>query len=149
MAFARCRIRPPSLTRRLIPGSHHDSRLRVAKDLASEPPGAVTLSATAGTALILNPRVWHTGGPNRSGRTRKMLYYAYAYRWIRPRKNPDPNSERMARLTPVRRQLAGAGAAPETFHFPGDDDVSLRRVVEQRLWHDEKQPDLAGVHCDR
>ena len=66
---------------KVLPGSHASDTLP--RD--QEPPGAVPLLVRAGTAVVLDRRLWHARGENRSQATRIALFYAYTYRWIRPR----------------------------------------------------------------
>jgi hypothetical protein len=46
-------------------------------------------------------------GDNASDVTRKALFLAYTYRWIRPRDELDLPASMVASMTPVQRQLAG------------------------------------------
>ncbi|GAA4899724.1 phytanoyl-CoA dioxygenase family protein [Streptomyces coeruleoprunus] len=116
----------------VLPGSH---RVDVPRPTGPRPPGSVPILAPAGSAIVIDSRVWHTVGANRSGNTRMTLFYAYAYRWMRPVEAFDLSEERLARVTPVQRQLLGAGATYEGFHLPeSDDEVPLRAIVENDDW---------------
>ena len=94
-----------------------------------DPPGAIPLTVKAGTAVVLDRRLRHARGDNRSEATRIALFYAYTYRWIRPRGEyplllADPD------LSPRRRQLLG-GAASALGHWqPEAGDVPLRTTVD-------------------
>ena len=66
---------------RVVPGSH----LRDTLARGLEPEGAVPLLVRAGTAVVVDRRLWHARGDNRSDTTRRVLFYAYTHRWIRPR----------------------------------------------------------------
>ncbi|MFF4576671.1 phytanoyl-CoA dioxygenase family protein [Streptomyces sp. NPDC001410] len=117
----------------VIPGSHIGPE--TPKPTGPEPPGSVPILAPAGSAIVIDSRVWHTVGANRSGSTRSTLFYAYAYRWIRPIEKYDLSPQRLAALSPVQRQLLGAGDRYEGFHLPEtDDEVPLRRIVENGDW---------------
>lgn len=111
---------------RVVPGSH----LRDSLSRESEPPDAVPLLVSAGTAVIFDRRLWHARGDNRSDRTRKALFYGYTHRWIRPRDDLGVEPGRVADLTPLRRQLVGFGngRGSDSFWFPADDDVPLRAL---------------------
>jgi ectoine hydroxylase len=109
----------------IIPGSHVHDRLARAAD-GSTPPGAVPLCVRAGSAVLIDRRLWHARGDNVSNRTRKALFYAYTYRWIRQRDDLPPLRIPLERLDPVRRQLIGAGRSALSYWFPGDDDAPLR-----------------------
>jgi ectoine hydroxylase len=91
----------------VLPGSHlRNEIVRPATDVAVL-PGATPILAAPGDAVIFDRRLWHMRSPNRSTRTRKALFFAYTYRWIRPRDDLGLDRETIARLTPAQRQLAG------------------------------------------
>jgi ectoine hydroxylase-related dioxygenase (phytanoyl-CoA dioxygenase family) len=109
---------------RVVPGSHRwDSLPR-----GREPAGAVPLLVRAGTAVLFDRRLWHARGDNVSTATRKALFYAYTYRWIRPRDDLGLEPGRLAALTPVRRQLLGAGTGVLGHWIPTDKDVPLHEL---------------------
>ena len=68
----------------VIPGSH----LR-----QDSPPvcpdgrlcGIVPILARERSAIVFDRRLWHARGHNGSHVTRKVVFYGYAYRWMRPR----------------------------------------------------------------
>ena len=112
----------------VIPGSHLRDVLERPPDGSLEPDGAVPLRVTAGTAVVLDRRLWHARGDNRSRTMRKALFYAYTYRWIRPRDELDIDARQLERLTSIRRQLLGAGTSAIGHWIPTDDDVPLRAL---------------------
>jgi ectoine hydroxylase-related dioxygenase (phytanoyl-CoA dioxygenase family) len=114
----------------VIPGSHLSNKVERAEDFAQEQPTADPVLAPAGSAMILDSRLWHSVGKNHSDVTRKVLYYAYAYRWIRPSDPLHLSEEQLAVLSPIQRQLLGAGTTVKGFHLPQDEDVPLRSVVQ-------------------
>ncbi|GAB2769681.1 phytanoyl-CoA dioxygenase family protein [Streptomyces daliensis] len=116
----------------VIPGSHTGPSTD--RPTGPRPPGSVPVLAPAGSAILIDSRLWHTVGANRSGHIRMTLFYAYAYRWIRPIEPYDLSPERLAGLTPVQRQLLGAGDRLEGFHLPEPDEVPLRSVAESGDW---------------
>lgn len=128
----------------VIPGSHRDPLTE--KPAGPEPPGAVPVLAPAGSALIVDSRLWHTVGANRSGVTRMSLFYAYAYRWIRPLEPSDLSEERLALLSPIQRQFLGAGTTPESFHLPADSEVPLRDLVKSSSW---STPEISAIQGTR
>jgi ectoine hydroxylase-related dioxygenase (phytanoyl-CoA dioxygenase family) len=118
--------RPDAGAMRVIPGSHRRDRLERPSNGSSSPEGAVPLLVQAGTAVIVDRRLWHARGDNVSGPVRKALFYAYTHRWIRPRDELLAVDEALlARLDPVRRQLLGAGTGPLGHWIPTDDDIPL------------------------
>lgn len=113
----------------VLPGSHHSDRVERPEDFAQHQPSAVPVLAPAGSALILDARTWHTVGKNFSPVSRKMLYYAYTYRWIRPSEEIALDAAGLAALSPVQRQLLGAATSAQGYHFPQHADVPLREMV--------------------
>ena len=107
-----------------IPGSH----VRDALARGVEPSGAVPLLVRAGTAAVFDRRLWHARGDNVSRATRRALFYAYTYRWIRPRDELGLDPGRVERLDPVRRQLLGWGTSAIGHWIPTDEDVPLREA---------------------
>jgi ectoine hydroxylase-related dioxygenase (phytanoyl-CoA dioxygenase family) len=107
---------------RIVPGSHRRDTLP--RDRA--PADAVPLLVPAGSAVLFDRRLWHARGDNVSDTTRKALFYAYAYRWIRPRDDLGLAPGALDGLSPVRRQLLGAGTSVLGHWLPTDEDVPLR-----------------------
>ena len=66
----------------------------------------------AGSAVIFRTGLWHCTTPNLSEITRKVLYYAYTYRWIEPSDYLEQSPELIERASPVERQLLGATVRP-------------------------------------
>ena len=106
----------------ILPGSHRSDTLSRER----EPADAVPLLVRAGTAVLFDRRLWHARGDNVSATTRKALFYAYTYRWVRPRDDLGVDQARVAGLDPVRRQLLGAGTSVLGHWLPTDADVPLR-----------------------
>jgi len=113
---------------RVVPGSH----MRDVLTRDREPDDAVPLLVRAGTAVVLDRRLWHARGDNHSDTTRRVLFYAYTHRWIRPRDDLGIDEERVAGLEPVRRQLIGWGTSAIGHWIPTEEDVPLRDAIEHR-----------------
>ena len=109
----------------IVPGSHLDNDLDCPEDGQSNPPGTEPLCLTAGSALILDRRAWHTRSANTSGITRKVIWYGYSYRWMRPKDNMTVE-HLYPQLTPIQRQLLGDGRTANGVYDPTDEDVPLR-----------------------
>lgn len=107
----------------VLPGSHLRNRIERPPDDDNELPGAVPVLASPGDAVVFDRRLWHMRGRNASTLTRKALFYAYTYRWIRPRDELAIPPAMRGVLTPARRQLLGEG--PEAIHFWMPDHVDL------------------------
>ena len=116
----------------IIPGSHREDRLERPASGSLTPPGARPLLVRAGTAVLFDRRLSHARGDNTSNATRKALFYAYTYRWIRMRDDLGLPQTLLDGFDPVRRQLLGAGTSPVGYWIPTDDDVPLRAVSQAR-----------------
>ena len=123
----------------IIPGSHLRNRLELPEDGTSEPPDAVALHAGAGAAIIFDRRVWHASGRNLSDVTRKVLYYGYSYRWLKPRDNMTVD-HLLTAADPIRRQLLGASTGNHGFTSPKDEDVPLREWIREHLGEEAVAP---------
>jgi ectoine hydroxylase-related dioxygenase (phytanoyl-CoA dioxygenase family) len=87
------------------------------------PAGAVEITAEPGDALMFDRRIWHVRSGNRSDLTRKAVFFGYTYRWVMRRDQP---ADHLPGLTPIQRQLLGAGDGTgdgQWGHRP--DDVPL------------------------
>ena len=94
------------------------------------PPGTTPLLVRAGSAVVFDRRLWHARGDNVGGRTRKALFYAYTYRWIRARDDlVGVDDALLARIDPVRRQLLGGGSSTIGYWFPEEEDAPLRGLM--------------------
>ena len=91
----------------MIPGSHLQNELVLPSDGISEPEGATAIRAKSGTAMIFDRRLWHSGSPNTSSITRKVLFYGYSYKWLHPRDGMTV-SHFIDKCDPIRQQLLGA-----------------------------------------
>ncbi len=110
----------------VLPGSHLRNRIARPVDDDNDLPGAVPVLAEPGDAVVFDRRLWHMRGRNGSDRTRKALFYAYTYRWVRPRDEMRIPTELAGSLTPVRRQLLGEGADATHFWMPDHVELPVR-----------------------
>lgn len=116
-----------------VPGSQRRNRLELPTDGVSDPPEAVPVEAAAGDAVFFDRRVWHAPGHNRSETTRKVLFYGYSYRWLRPRDDMTVGHY-MDRCDPIRRQLLGASpSGGHGYTSPKPEDVPLKGWIEEYL----------------
>jgi ectoine hydroxylase len=106
----------------VVPGSHGRDTL----PREHEPAAAMPVLVEAGSAVIFDRRLWHARGDNVSDRTRKVLFYGYTHRWIRPRDDFFLEPARAARLTPLRRQLLGFADDPNDYWFPSNAALRSR-----------------------
>jgi ectoine hydroxylase-related dioxygenase (phytanoyl-CoA dioxygenase family) len=121
----------------LLPGSHLQDELDCPDDGTVSPPGAIPLRVPAGSALLLDRRLWHSRSPNFGPHTRKVIWVGYAYRWLRP-KDEMTVEHLVEQAGPVRRQLLGYAARTNSAYDPEDVDVPLRG------WLREHHPADAG-----
>ncbi|MDE0200419.1 MAG: phytanoyl-CoA dioxygenase family protein [Caldilineaceae bacterium] len=114
----------------VIPGSHLLNKLPV--DAEKKPKGGMAVRAKPGDAVFFDRRIWHASSPNTSDMTRKVLFYGYSYRWLRPRDDMTVDHV-MGRIDPIRQQLLGA--APSGWHgysSPKPEDVPLRAWMQEK-----------------
>ena len=91
------------------------------------PRGARPLTAPAGSAVVFDRRLWHAATDNTSRLTRKVLFVAFTYRWVRPREDYLRNAPAwVGRLSALRLQLLGAAATDNGHWQPQQADVPLR-----------------------
>jgi ectoine hydroxylase-related dioxygenase (phytanoyl-CoA dioxygenase family) len=117
----------------VVPGSHLQNRLEFPADGVSDPPEATPVLVGPGAAVFFDRRLWHSPSPNTSDVTRKVLFYGYGYRWLRPR--DDMTAARwMDRCDPIRQQLLGASpSGGHGYTSPKEEDVPLRTWIREHL----------------
>jgi len=115
----------------VLPGSHRLDALE-RPSTGNVVPGAVPILAEPGDAIVFDRRLWHMRSANRSAVTRKALFLAYTYRWVRPRDDLRLPPAMVADLTPVQRQLAGVEADdPFPLWMPDRSVLPLRDLLEE------------------
>jgi ectoine hydroxylase len=103
----------------LVPGSHRFDFHALENPALDIPPQAIfRVEVPAGSAVLFRTGVWHCATPNLSNLTRKVLYYAYTYRWVHPSDHVHQNRLLLARCNPLQRQLLGG--LPKGRHPLGD-----------------------------
>ena len=118
----------------VVPGSHLKNSIDVPSD-GSDPEGATPVRVGPGTAVFFDRRLWHSATANLSDVPRKVLFYGYSYRWLRPRDNMTV-SHLMERSDPIRRQLLGASSGGLGFTSPTEDEVPLKAWLREHLGED-------------
>ena len=120
----------------VIPGSHLTNALSMPDDDATEHPDAIPLLVGPGDAVIFDRRLWHSGGRNFSAVTRKVLFYGYSYRWLKPRDDMTV-AHYMDRSDSIRQQLLGASPnGGFGYTSPADEDVPLKVWLQEKLGED-------------
>ena len=115
----------------VLPRSHVRNAIERPADDDNEIEGAIPVLAAAGDAVVFDRRLWHMRSPNRSPLTRKALFYAYTYRWLRPRDELRVRTEVLHLITPVRAQLLGAAADTSEYWMPDLVEVPVRHAVAE------------------
>ena len=114
----------------IAPGQQHRKRIEFSEEDSEMPVNGMPVRLKAGSALIFDRRLWHSASPNYLNRPRKVLFYGYAYRWIRPKCLMDVE-DLMEKSDPIRRQLLGATAAQVRYYTPREEDVPLRTWLQE------------------
>jgi ectoine hydroxylase-related dioxygenase (phytanoyl-CoA dioxygenase family) len=112
----------------VVPGSHRDDNLELPPD--RNPDGAIPVCAGPGDVVLFDRRLWHARSPNHSQITRKVVFFGYAYRWLRPQFDPKLPDGLLESSDPVRRQLLGGKVTETGLYNARDEDVPLKRLLE-------------------
>ena len=123
----------------VVPGSHLRNELEMPADETADPAGATPICVKPGSAVFFDRRLWHSAGINFSEVTRKVLFYGYSYRWLKPRDDMSV-AHYMDRCDPIRRQLLGASSGGMGFTSPAEEDVPLREWIRQHLGKEAVMP---------
>ena len=124
----------------VVPGSHLQNELEFPADEASNPEGTLAVRVAPGTAVFFDRRLWHSASPNYSDITRKVLFYGYSYRWLRPRDDMTV-SHVMDQCDPIRQQLLGASVnGGMGYTSPRDEDVPLKTWLNEHLGDEAVAP---------
>jgi ectoine hydroxylase len=115
----------------VLPGSHRKNAIERPADDDNGLPGATPVLAHPGDAVVVDRRLWHMRSPNRSELTRKVLFFAYTFRWVRPRDDLHVRAELLDLVTPVRAQLLGLDGNSIDFWMPDMVDLPLKAYVTE------------------
>ena len=114
----------------IVPGSHLQNDIDCPQDGRSNPEGAEPVCVPAGSAVIVDRRIWHSRSANTSGKTRKVVWFGYAYRWLRP-KDEMTVEHLLPELDPIQRQILGDRPSANGVYDPTDADVPLRTWLQE------------------
>jgi ectoine hydroxylase len=114
------------------PGSH--KRLHLEKGPDGDVPAdrVAEVNALPGDAVIFGHRTYHAVGPNYSGRPRKVLYFGYNRRWLRPIDYVSMPPEMLSKFDPIGRQLLGDAVTQCGYYLPAPDDEPLKAWLAKR-----------------
>ena len=116
-----------------VPGSHLTNGIEMPADEDLDPAGTTPIQVAAGDAVFFDRRIWHAAGHNFSPDARKVLFYGYSYRWLRPRDDMTVD-HLLDRCDPIRQQLLGAGpSGGHGYTSPKEEDVPLRDWIREHL----------------
>ncbi len=114
----------------VLPGSQLQDDFDCPADGVSNPEGVEPLCMEAGSAVIIDRRIWHSRSPNLWDQTRKVVWFGYSYRWLRP-KDQMTVAHLYPHLDPIRRQILGDGLSANGTYDPVDGDVPLRTWLRE------------------
>lgn len=115
----------------VVPGSQLRDEIDVPRGSSELPEGATPVCVKPGSAVFFDRRTWHTASRNEWDRSRKVLFYGYSYRWLRPRDDVTIRPTDWEDRDAIQRQLLGASATGGYgYTSPTDDDVPLRAWLE-------------------
>lgn len=113
----------------VLPGSHLQDTFP-GTDRTGLPEGAVPVCVAPGTAVFFDRRLWHSGSANYWNQPRRVLFYGYSYRWLRPRDDMEI-AHYLPDCDPIRRQLLGESVTGgRGYTSPTDADVPLKTWIE-------------------
>jgi ectoine hydroxylase-related dioxygenase (phytanoyl-CoA dioxygenase family) len=108
----------------VIPGSHERQRQPTKDEQFSELEGELPVELEAGSAVIFNAQIWHSGGRNDSDRPRRAIFPYFGHYWIKRMdefyKRPLPQYI-LDNDDPLVRQLFGLGLTIESVHGVYDE----------------------------
>lgn len=115
-----------------IPGSQHWNAFP-GGDRKAIPEGGTQICAQKGSAIFFDRRLWHSGSANYYPEPRRVLFYGYSYRWLRPR--DDMTVEHyLEKCDPIQQQLLGVShSGGHGYTSPKPEDVPLKTWIEKHL----------------
>ena len=124
----------------IIPGSHRSNKIIFPEDKYHDPAGAKPIIVSPGDAVFFDRRLWHAAGYNFSNHDRKVIFFGYSYRWLRPRDNMTVGHY-LEKCDPIRRQLLGESPSGGMgYTSPNNEDVPLRAWISKNLGEDAVIP---------
>lgn len=120
----------------VIPGSHLKNEFP-GDDLHKPTEDSIPICVPPGTSVFFDRRIWHSGSANFWTQPRRVLFYGYSYRWLRPRDNMSVDHY-LDRCDPIQKQLLGVSySGGRGYTSPTDEDVPLRTWIEEHLGKDQ------------
>lgn len=117
----------------VIPGSQTTNKPASLNDPDKDPEDGQAVLVNAGSAVFFDRRIWHASSPNHADFARKVLFYGYSYRWLRPRDDMSV-AHYLDRCDPIQQQLLGVShSGGHGYSSPKDDDVPLRGWLREHV----------------
>ncbi len=114
----------------VIPGSQTQNAFP-GRDRQALHNNTTPVLAPPGSAVFFDRRLWHSASTNYWTEPRRVLFYGYSYRWLRPR--DDMRVEHyLDHCTPIQKQLLGVSySGGRGYTSPTPKDVPLKAWLEQ------------------
>ena len=114
----------------VIPGSQNSNAFP-GEDRKALHKDGVPVLAPAGSAVFFDRRIWHSASTNYWTEPRRVLFYGYSYRWLRPRDDMRV-AHYLDRCDPIQKQLLGVSySGGRGYTSPTPDDVPLKTWLEE------------------
>ena len=116
----------------IIPGSHIRDSMEFPGDKRSAAhENGIPVLAPRGSAVFFDRRLWHSASANFWTEPRRVLFYGYSYRWLRPR--DDISVDRFRdNFDAIQHQLFGASTTGgRGYTSPQPEDVPLKAWIEE------------------
>ena len=114
-------VLPKSQTQNTFPG---ENRNAPHKD-------AIPVLVPPGSAVFFDRRIWHSASTNYWKEPRRVLFYGYSYRWLRPRDDMQVEHY-LDRCTPIQKQLLGVSySGGRGYTSPTPQDAPLKAWLEE------------------
>ena len=115
----------------VLPGSHLQDDFP-GGDRKGMVDGGIPVCVPPGTAVFFDRRLWHSGSHNFWREPRRVLFYGYSYRWLRPRDDMTV-AHYLDCCDPIRQQLLGVThSGGRGYTSPTSEDVPLRVWLEEQ-----------------
>ncbi|MBM7567745.1 phytanoyl-CoA dioxygenase family protein [Paenibacillus sacheonensis] len=115
---------------KIISGSHLKADFAPVQTNVDVPvEGELQVCGKQGDVFIFPQNLWHAGAPNRSGFTRRQLFFGYSPIWMRPIDYHRASDALLANASPIRRQLLGdISSNCFKYYVPDESMVPLKSM---------------------
>ncbi len=112
---------------RVVPGSHRREQFPPSEETL---PGEIKVAVKAGSAVMFDAGLWHTGSPNASADIRFGLFPYFGRYFVKRMQDhftQNLPADLLLTTNPLKRQLLGLGLRPGVLSYHGDDESYNRR----------------------